>query len=231
MKKFIFIAILALMILSVAIFCDDLTEPFSDVYDGATITFEDGLIWTAESIGDNNFQDDEAECELSVEKFEGSRQLKIRVIGKNEKGDYKVPKIRFDVDKLIGTQNVSKIKSVSLDVTAAANGTFTADNGDEILVPGNCMGEINANTGENCAVWTKLAGFNFAEWEKTSVKRHITGKILLDESRYIDGETGCTLVLMRWSIPNSADIYIDNITFFDDEGNPLPLVYNPAETD
>jgi len=228
LKKYIFIIVLALMILSVEIFCDDQPEPFSEVYDGATITFDDGFLWTAECIGDKDFQDDEAECELSVEKFEGSRQLKIRVIGTYENGDYKVPKIRFDVDKLIGTDNVSRIKSVSLDVTAAANGTFTADNGEEILVPGNCMGEIDANTGENCAVWTKLAGFDFSEWEKTSVKRHITGKILLPESRYIDGETGCTLVLMRWSIPNSADIYVDNITFYDDEGNPMPLVYNPA---
>lgn len=203
------------------------TQPFSEICDGATVTFEDGFLWTAECINDFNFEDDEAECELSVEEFNGNSQLRIQVITQDDEGNYKIPKIRFDVDKLIGTENVSKIKTVSMDISAVANGTFLAENGEEILVPGNCIGEIDANSGEECAVWTTLAEFAFEEWKETSVTKHIVGNFLLPKSRYIDGEKGCTIVFMRWTIPNKADVYIDNITFYDDNGNPIPLVYDP----
>lgn len=203
------------------------TQPLSSIYEGATITFEDGSLWTAECIGDYNFEDDEAECSLSVEKFNGSNQLRIEILTKNSENEYKVPKIRFDVDKLVGINNVSKIKSVSLDITAAANGTFTADNGDELFVPGNCIGEIDANSGEGCKIWATLASFSFDEWTEPYITKHIEGNINLPKARYFDGESGCTLVFMRWSIPNKADVYIDNITFYDDDGEPVPLVYDP----
>lgn len=235
MKRYIYILILSLTFLSYILYNEnsykaqnEKSDPFSEIYEGATITFEDGFLWTAQCINSDNFQDDEAECILTNEEFEGSRQLKIEVVGKADDGNYKVPKIKFDVDRLVGINNVSRIKSVSLDITASANGTFTADNGEEILVPGNCMGEIDANSGEECAVWTTLAGFEFAEWEHTSIRKHIVGNILLPKSRYIDGEKECTIVFMRWPIPNSADVYIDNITFYDDDGEPIPLVYDPA---
>ena len=35
---------------------------------------------------------------------------------------------------------------------------------------------------------------------------------------------------MRWSIPNQADVYLDNITFYDEDGNSIPIVYKPGET-
>lgn len=199
-------------------------EPLSEIYDGCTVTFDDNSLWTAQCIGDNNFEDDESECILTVEEMHDSRQLRIQVLDMNEDGEYKVPKIKFDVDELIGTENVSKIKSVSLDITACANGFFTGENGSELFVPGNFMGEIDANSGEECAVWTTLAKFEYAEWEKEYIRQNIKGEFLLPKSRYINGEKDCTIVLMRWPIPNQADIYIDNITFFDDDGNPLPLV-------
>lgn len=201
--------------------------PFPD----NTITFEDGFLWTAQCIGDKNFQDDESDCILTVEKFNGSNQLRIQVLDKSDDGNYKVPKIKFDVDMLVGSQNVSRIKSISLDITSAASGNFTADDGSELFVPGNCMGEIDANSGESCAVWTTLAEFDFAEWEEDSASRHITGQFLLPKSRYIDGETGCTIVLMRWPVPNQADIYIDNLAFYDDDGNLVPIVYDPLNPD
>lgn len=208
------------------------TQSLSDIHEGATITFDDGSLWTAECIGDYNFEDDEAECSLSVEEFNGSNQLRIEILTKNSENEYKVPKIRFDVDKLVGINNVSKIKSVSLDITAAANGTFTADDGSELFVPGNCIGEIDANSGEGCKVWATLASFSFDEWTEPYITKHIEGNINLPKARYFDGESGCTLVFMRWSIPNKADVYIDNITFYDDDGNPVPLVYDPyTDTD
>lgn len=204
-------------------------EPIeTEIYDGATITFEDGNLWTAQSVNDYNYEDDESECALSVVDYGGSNRLKIEVLSKSDDGNYKVPKIKFDVDKLVGIDNVSKICYVTADITAAANGTFTADNGEEILVPGNCIGEIDANSGEECEVWATFTKFSFEEWEKPAVSKHIEGKILIPKARYVDGEDKCTLIFMRWPIPNQADMYLDNITFYDDDRNPIPLVYNPA---
>ena len=35
-------------------------------------------------------------------------------------------------------------------------------------------------------------------------------------------------MVMRWGIPNQADLYIDNITFYDADGKSIPLVYTPG---
>lgn len=206
----------------------DEIQPSDNITEGATVTFEDGFLWTAECIGDNDFQDDESECRLEIQELFGSKQLKIEVLSKSDDGNYKVPKIRFDVDKLVGKNNVSRIKTVSLDVTITADGTFLAESGEELFVPGNCIGRIYANSGEDGKMWTTLAEFGFEEWKLPYASKHIVGNILLPSTRYFDGQEGCTLIFMRWPIPNRADIYIDNLTFYDDDGNPVMLEYDPS---
>ena len=39
------------------------------------------------------------------------------VLDKNDAGNYNIPKIVFDVDELVGSENLSKIKTFSVDIT------------------------------------------------------------------------------------------------------------------
>lgn len=213
------------------------TEPVEPDYpeliaDENSITFDDGDLYTAHCMAVNDFEDDEADCILSVAEYKGEKQLRIEVVGFNEtKGMYKVPKIVFDVDELVGSENLSKIKSFSADITQVAAGEFIGDDGEAMMVPGNFMGTFGSNVGEECADWYEPTGssngYAKAEWTFEWEYLHVEGKWLL--KGYVDGTTDSTLVFMRWAIPNKADVYIDNITFYDADGNSIPIVYTPGE--
>ncbi|WP_044975151.1 hypothetical protein [Ruminococcus sp. HUN007] len=202
------------------------------VADENSITFDDGDLYTAHCMNENNFENDESNCRLSVADFKGTKQLKIEVLDfDNEKGKYKTPKIVFDMDELVGSENLSKVKSFSCDLTQAAAGDFRTDDGTMLHVPGNFMGTFGSNIGEDCSDWYVPNGssseYAAAEWQCSWVHLHVDGKWLL--KGYVDGTTDSTLVFMRWSIPNQADVYIDNLTFYDEEGKSIPLVYKSGE--
>ena len=38
----------------------------------------------------------------------------------------------------------------------------------------------------------------------------------------------CNLQIMRWGVQNASSTYIDNITFYDADGNSIPLTMAPA---
>ncbi len=213
----------------------ELVEPDYPVFapDKNAITFNDSDdLYTAHCMAQKNFENDESDCRLSVAEYRGERQLKIEVLDfDKEKFMYKVPKIVFDMDELVGSENLSKVKSFSCDITQVAVGEFKGDDGEMMLVPGNLMGTFGSNVGEECADWYAPAGssneYATAEWDFEWEYLHVEGKWLL--KGFVDGTTDSTLVFMRWGIPNQADIYIDNITFYDEDGNSVPIVYTPGE--
>ena len=45
---------------------------------------------------------------------------------------------------------------------------------------------------------------------------------------YAENDEGTTLVIMRWGQKNDVDFYIDNITFFDKDGNSIPVLTGGA---
>lgn len=206
--------------------------------DENAITFEDGDMYTAHSMGEKNYENDESATKLSIEEFNGTKQLRIQVLDKDENGTYKVPKIVFNLAELVGAENLNKIKSISCDVTGVAVGMFTGEDGSEMLVPGNVMGALGGNLAAEKKTdadggllqntWANLTEFSFAEWENNWVYSHVEASILLDANRYEAGYDGATLVVMRWGIPNQADLYIDNITFYDEDGKSIPLAYKPS---
>jgi len=213
---------------------EELTEPDYPVFtpDANAITFNDSDdLFTAHCMAQMNFENDESNCRLSVAEYKGERQLRIEVLDyDNEKYKYKTPKIVFDMDELVGSDNLSKVKSFTCDITQVAVGEFKGDDGEMMLVPGNLMGTFGSNVGEDCE-WYQPAGssneFAAAEWNFEWEHISVEGKWLL--KGFADGTTDSTLVFMRWSIPNQADIYIDNLTFYDEDGNSIPIVYKPGE--
>lgn len=215
---------------------EELVEPDYPVIvpDENAITFNDGDdLFTAHCMAQKNFENDESNCKLSIAEYKGERQLKIEVLDyDDEKYMYKTPKIVFDIDQLVGIDNQSKIKSFSCDITQVAAGMFKGDDGEEIFVPGNLMGTFGSNVGED-AEWYQPTGssneYAQAEWNFEWEYLHVEGKWLL--KGFADGCEGSALVFMRWSIPNQADIYIDNLTFYDEDGNSIPIVYTPGSSD
>lgn len=196
-----------------------------------TITFDDGDLYTAHCMKEKDFENDESECRLSVAEFKGEKQLKIEVLDKADDGFYKNPKIVFDVDELVGSENLSRIKSFSADITQVAVGEFIGDDGEPMMVAGNLQGSFGSILGPECADWYEPTGsannFAAADWNFDWTHISVEGKFLL--KGYVDGTTDSTLVFMRWSIPNQADIYIDNLTFYDEDSNPIPIVYKPGQ--
>lgn len=202
------------------------------VSDENSITFDDGDLYTAHCMNEKNFENDESNCRLSVADFKGTKQLKIEVLDfDNEKGKYKTPKIVFDMDELVGSENLSKVKSFSCDITQVAVGDFKGNDGVMLHVPGNLMGTFGSNVGEDCSDWYVPTGsaseYATAEWQCSWVHTHVEGKWLL--KGFVDGTTDSTLVFMRWSIPNQADVYIDNLTFYDEDGKSIPIIYGTGE--
>jgi hypothetical protein len=201
--------------------------------DENSITFDDGDLYTAHCMNEKNFENDESNCRLSVADFKGTKQLRIEVLDFDvEKGKYKTPKIVFDMDELVGSENLSKVKSFSCDITQAAVGDFKGDDGEMLHVPGNLMGTFGSNVGEDCSDWYVPTGsaseYATAEWQCSWVHMHVDGKWLL--KGFVDGTTDSTLVFMRWSIPNQADVYIDNLTFYDEDGKSIPIIYGKGDT-
>ena len=197
-----------------------------------SITFDDGDLYTAHCMNEKEFENDESNCRLSVADFKGTKQLKIEVLDfDNEKGKYKTPKIVFDMDELVGSENLSKVKSFSCDITQVAVGDFKGNDGVMLHVPGNLMGTFGSNVGEDCSDWYVPTGsaseYATAEWQCSWVHMRVEGKWLL--KGFVDGTTDSTLVFMRWSIPNQADVYIDNLTFYDEDGKSIPIVYGKGE--
>ena len=202
------------------------------VSDENSITFDDGDLYTAHCMNEKNFENDESNCRLSVADFKGTKQLKIEVLDfDNEKGKYKTPKIVFDMDELVGSENLSKVKSFSCDITQVAVGDFKGNDGVMLHVPGNLMGTFGSNVGEDCSDWYVPTGsaseYATAEWQCSWVHMRVEGKWLL--KGFVDGTTDSTLVFMRWSIPNQADVYIDNLTFYDEDGKSIPIIYGTGE--
>lgn len=212
---------------------EELVEPDYPVLtaDKNSITFNDGDdLYTAHCMNTENYTDGEAECRLSVAEYKGERQLRIEVLTKNE-NEYGIPKIVFDMDKLVGSENLSKVKSFSVDMTQVAVGEFIGDEGEPLMVPGNLMGCWGSIVGENCDKWYEPTGssnnFLVSEWNFEWVYYHCQGKWLI--KGFTDGTTDSTLVFLRWAIPNQADVYLDNLTFYDADGNSIPIVYQPGE--
>ncbi len=203
--------------------------------DANAVTFEDGRLYTACDIEvDENGKGigDASATNLSVVEYNGSKMLKIEVLEQDDDSyqygvSYKIPKVGFDVDALVGAENVGKIKSFTVDIYQIAVGMYTSEDGTEALCPGTLMGGFGgySPTTDDPERWVSFGEFAAEELYLDWVHTQFKGMILLDSDRFEAGQTGCTITFMRWGIPNRADIYLDNLTFYDEDGNTIPIIY------
>ncbi len=229
------------------------TEPVKLEVDANAITFDTASFYTGHCMAESNFTNDEAECELSIEEIDGDAKLRVQVIGKDDKGSYKVPKIVFNIAELIGAENTGEIGQISIDFTCKAEGPMVMEDGSEAMVVGNFLGAIAGNIADEKGVdaegittqntWATHLEFALQDWENDQQTFRVDAKVpqLLAVNGYADNFEGATLVIMRWGQTNQVDFYIDNITIYDKDGKSMPIIYDaeanlageaaPEETD
>lgn len=184
------------------------------------------------TMNEANFENDESDVAFSIEEVEGVPMLRCQVLTLKDEEDpslgYKVPKIQFDMSKIFAgkTDTLDKVFTIDIEFMTKAVGNFVSpDDGTESLVPGNFMGALCSQAGEDPENlgWKELDNqISESEWTsewatyKFSVRPGLLGPFnAVDTPQYF--------TFMRWSIPNQADFYVADITFKDEDGNILPV--------
>ena len=206
--------------------------------DANAITFEDGDMHSGHQMKGGN---DEADVELSIADLDGDKKLKVHVLRDDPAEDYGVPKIVFNLPEMIGTENVGKIGHISVDFTCIANEAWQHEDGTESVVVGNFLGALagnlasekgtdaDGNTIQN--TWATHYEFKLDDWKFPEHTWRVETDVpanRIPANGYAENDEGTTLVIMRWGQKNDVDFYIDNITFFDKDGNSIPVLAGGA---
>ena len=198
----------------------------SAITEGTKIDFEDGDY----SFVYLNLDDGSDNSVLSVEDYDGSKQLKVDV---QQTG--KVPKVWFDLDKITTRDNTIQISTIEMDLTFVpksetemvgwAGGVIASAGGfDQNNTQGS---QINPN-------WTQTDWASEDEnayTEGMPAKVHATKKFLLPASKYTAEGTNPFFGIMRWAADTNYVMYVDNIVLKDKDGNALPVGVTAAATE
>lgn len=187
--------------------------------DAASIDFEDGDC----SFVYMNVDDGADPSVLSVEEYDGSKQLKVDVTSVS-----KAPKVWFDLDKIMPREKTVTISQIDFDLTLVpkseegtigwAGGAVGTAGGFDPKAAGS--GQVNPS-------WTQ------GDWSCTdenayaagqAAKTHVSRKFLLAKQKYTMDGTNPFFGLMRWSGGDSDYVmYIDNVVFTDDAGKTITV--------
>lgn len=198
----------------------------SALTEGTKIDFEDGDY----SFVYLNLDDGSDNSVLSVEDYDGSKQLKVDV---QQTG--KVPKVWFDLDKITARENTVQISTIEMDLTFVpksetemvgwAGGVIASAGGFDQSNPQGT--QINPN-------WTQTDWASEDEnayTEGMPAKVHATKKFLLPASKYTAEGTNPFFGIMRWAADTNYVMYVDNIVLKDKDGNALPVGVTAAATE
>lgn len=198
----------------------------SALTEGTKIDFEDGDY----SFVYLNLDDGSDNSVLSVEDYDGSKQLKVDV---QQTG--KVPKVWFDLDKITARENTVQISTIEMDLTFVpksetemvgwAGGVIASAGGFDQSNPQGS--QINPN-------WTQTDWASEDEnayTEGMPAKVHATKKFLLPASKYTTEGTNPFFGIMRWAADTNYVMYVDNVVLKDKDGNALPVGVTAAATE
>lgn len=177
------------------------------------IDFEDGDCSFVSMKTDDGGDD----SSLSVTDFDGSKQLKVDV-----KDCANVPKVRFDLDKLIPSDSFSRIRSIEMTVTLESKSDTP---------PGWAGGALGTQGAEDGSpAWAQTAWEN-GEYDNARSKPFtIQRKFLLPRERFVNDTQGNHMILMRWGCEVDYNMYVDNIRFLDGSGNEIELLAGGSGT-
>lgn len=191
--------------------------------DVNAVTFDDGDFSFAEVVNDD---DTSAVGELSVVEVQGNKMLKFTDDNSVELTD-KVQKIKIHANQLIGAENLDKVNKIEFDLYAdATSDMLVNEDGESVKAPGWIGGGGGTVTADN-EKWYNFSEFSGGEYNfDMSGAVHGTFKFLLAAGgqKWSNDMEDANFLIMRWGAQNESNIYIDNIVFYDEEGNSIPLV-------
>ena len=197
-------------------------------YEEASVYFKKDMDVASivEPFAEKDYENDESHVNLSVEELAGVPMLKVEVLDQDDQGNYKIPKIKFHMEKFFEGHeaDLEKIFTIKADVVTKAVGEFTGDDGTKSLVPGNFMGAFvtQPTTGEGENSWNDLYDFGEAEWTSEWGSYELTMRPgIKDGATFVNSTEPQYVSLMRWGIPNQADFYIADLRFEDEDGNVI----------
>lgn len=196
--------------------------------DPNMVTFDNGDFSFASVINDD---DDSAQGELSVTQVLGNNMLKF-TDDMTTPSDRKVQKVCINAAQLIGTDNLPKVRSIEFDAYAdAVSDNYVNQDGVNVMAAGTiCIGGGSAISIEDKDGYGKW--YDFAEVQGGEYNLSMSGavhgefKFLLADTGYCWDEKmdDANFLIMRWGSENQSNLYIDNIVFFDENHNSIPLV-------
>ncbi len=175
--------------------------------------------------------DDDAAADgtLTIEEIDGNKMLKFTdQTTTADNIEDAVQKIRFDVTKLLAQDQLELVDHIEFDLYAEAKDTiYVNEDGENVKAPGWIGGGGGTETCDG--KWYGFADFSATDVQEYVLERsdacHVTFKFLLAASgrKWDATMTEPYLQIMRWGMGNVSDLYIDNITFYDADGNSIPL--------
>lgn len=199
--------------------------PFAEA-DPNAVTFDDGNFDFASIVCDD---DGSADGTLSVEVVDGNSMLKYTDTKTTaENLGTLVQKISIDVSKLLTPEQYAEVSSISFDILGTAEADLlVGETGENLKVPGWIGGGGGSVTMDD--KWYGFADYSASEINEYVLERsdayRVNFKFLLASGgkRWDAAMEAPNFLIMRWGIQNLSNTYIDNITFYDADGNSLPL--------
>lgn len=200
----------------------------TEASDINTVTFDNGEFSFTSVIDDD---DDSAHGELSVTQILGNNMLKF-TDDMTVPLDGKVQKICINAVQLIGAENLPKVRSIEFDAYAdAVSDQYVNRDGVNVMASGTiCIGggsAISIEDKDGYGKWYDFAEVQGGEYNlPMSGAVHAEFKFLLADTGYCWDEkmNDANFLIMRWGSENQSNLYIDNIVFFDENHNSIPLV-------
>lgn len=198
----------------------------SALTEGTKIDFEDGDY----SFVYLNLDDGSDNSVLSVEDYDGSKQLKVDV---QQTG--KVPKVWFDLDKITARENTVQISTIEMDLTFVPKSeTEMVGWAGGVIASAGGFNQSNPQGSQINPNWTQTDWASEDEnayTEGMPAKVHATKKFLLPASKYTAEGTNPFFGIMRWAADTNYVMYVDNIVLKDKDGNALPVGVTAAATE
>ncbi|MDE7233818.1 MAG: LPXTG cell wall anchor domain-containing protein [Ruminiclostridium sp.] len=180
------------------------------------IDFEDGA-FTGISMKTDDGGDKSV---LSVVDYNGSKRLKVEIQEKTRS-----PKVYFDLDEIYGT-NLTKIASITYTLTIQSKEENPDDEG-AFFAPGWAGGAAGVQASGAGVAWENGEQWVLEEYNGDSA----TGTFTRDGISIPEMCDDAHMLLMRWTVASDGsayDMYIDDVTAKDADGNIVPA-YGAAE--
>ena len=202
---------------------EELPPPVAvEASDPNTVTFDDGVF---DFVTTRSEDKDCASGTLSVTELMGNKMLRF-ADDNTVPLEGKVQKVIISATKLLGSEGAAKVRSIEFDLYAQATADhLKTDDAEGVRAPGWIGGGGGTVTAKEDQ-WYDFKEFSGGEYNfENSGAVHGVFKFLLADSGMCWSEEmeDANFLIMRWGIANESDMYIDNIVFYDEDGNSIPL--------